>query len=95
MSDPKSDPPILDVKKTYHFQDLLTDREVVMTTARAYPVLERVLLNLQLDAVSEANASDAGHVVLAFKRMRDALYAIRTKGDAIIQQEKQADAKNS
>lgn len=88
-----ADKPVLSVPPSLHMSELLGDRTLCKNVATIHADLERVLGQIQRDIVTNENRDTVGPTLLALKHVQDILMLFKTKGDMIITQENQADAK--
>jgi hypothetical protein len=66
-----------------HMQDLMGDKAICKRISVAYPDLERVLFQIQLDIVGETNRDSVGATVLALRHIQDILSLFNKKGEAL------------
>jgi hypothetical protein len=83
----------LSVPQTVHMDDLLSDKTCCKNIASHYPDIERILMQIQRDVVTEENRDSVGPTLLALKHVQDTFLLFQAKGAALIQQENKADAK--
>lgn len=83
----------LSIPYSVHMSELLTDKSCCKSIASNYPDIERVLFQIQLDITTEENRDVVGPTLLALKHIQDIFLLFRSRGDAVIQQENKADAK--
>ena len=81
------------VEPTIGLLSLLAKPHVCKSVARNYEDLRDILLQIQLDVVTDTNKDEIGSVIFALKRVHDALILFQSKGLEIIDAEKREDAK--
>lgn len=72
--------------------DLLEQSHICKTIARGFTEIERILLQTQLDVVTESNRDVVGPTLLGLKHIQDILLLFKSKGDLLIKQENKTDA---
>ena len=85
----------LSVPPSVQMLELLEEGHICKTVSRAFPDLQKILFQIQLDITNEENRDKIGPTILGLKHVHEMLLVFRAKGDLLIKQENQKDAKAS
>lgn len=75
--------------------DLLEKPHYTMMVARNYDLLRDILLQIQLDVVTEDNRDKVGPTILGLKHVQDILLMFQAKGNVLIAEERREDNRNN
>lgn len=84
------DKPALSVPPSIHMTNLLSDGTLCKNIATFHQDLQQVLLQIQLDVVSEGNRDIVGPTLLGLKHVQDILLLFKSKGDMLLAKENKA-----
>lgn len=77
----------LSVPKSPHMEFLLGDPTICKMIARAFPAIDRITFQINLDVATPDNAASIGYDILALKRVRDIFEMFALKGQIILKNE--------
>jgi len=77
----------LSVPPSVQMNELLQQKHTCKLVARAFPELQQILLQTQLDITTVENRDTVGPTLLGIKHIHDILLLFKTKGDLLIKQE--------
>lgn len=80
---------------TLHVGELLEDNLITRSIAVSHPQIERVLIQTAIDLVTQGNVADIGPALLGIKLIQDTMLLFKTKGNIILESEKQKNASTS
>jgi len=75
------------VPPSLQMNDLLNEGHTCKVVSRAFPELQKILLQTQLDITNEDNRDKVGPTILGIKHIYDMLLVFKTKGDLLLSQE--------
>lgn len=84
----------LSVPPSIHMTNLLADGTLCKNIATFYRDIHQVLVQIQLDVVSEANRDTIGPTLLGLKHVQDIFLLFKSKGDMLLTKENKANATN-
>lgn len=79
----------LSVPRSPQMEFLLKDPTLNKMIARAFPAIDRLLFQINLDVATSENAANLGHDILALKRIRDIFEMFALGGQVILKKEEQ------
>jgi hypothetical protein len=82
----------LSVPPSVHMTDLLADGTLCKNIATFHSDLQRILVQTQLDVVTEQNRDTVGPTLLGLKHVQDILLLFKAKGDLLLNQQTKANA---
>jgi len=77
----------LSVPRSPQMEFLLKNPTMLKQIARAFPAIESILFQINLDVATPENAAHVGHDILALKRVRDIFEMFALGGQVILQKE--------
>ena len=83
----------LSVPRSPQMEFLLKNPTLLKQIARAFPAIESILFQINLDVATPDNAATLGHDILALKRVRDILEMFALGGQVILQKEEEKNKK--
>ena len=83
----------LSVPRSPQMEFLLQNPTLLKQIARAFPAMESILFQINLDVATPENASSIGYDILALKRVRDIFEMFALGGQVLLQKEEQKNKK--
>lgn len=77
----------LSVPRSPHMEGLLKNPVLAKQIARAFPAIETIMFQINLDVATPENAAHLGHDILALKRIRDIFEMFSLSGQIILKKE--------
>lgn len=77
----------LSVPHSPHMAGLLKTPTLSKTIARAFPAIEMIMFQINLDVATPENSANLGHDILALKRIRDIFEMFSLNGQIILKKE--------